>query len=85
MNIGAVGGSTTSGDFTVQEGAASTILTANAITTAGGQIVAQNTHGDLTVDGALNSGGGNILAYTWDLEHAPHDADAERRCRCGHR
>jgi filamentous hemagglutinin family protein len=58
--LGTVGGSTTSGNFSILRSSVAGNLTANAITTGGGDIAVRNFDGDLTVAGALASGGGNI-------------------------
>ena len=60
LDVGAVGGTTTSGHF-VAIGVAAHPMAANAIMTAGGEIVVQSGAG-LTIAGALTSQGGNVLA-----------------------
>ena len=58
IDVGAIGGATTGGNFYAHH-LGSRALAANAITTAGGEIVLQSGT-DVTVSGALSSHGGNI-------------------------
>jgi fibronectin-binding autotransporter adhesin len=72
IDVGAIGGATTSGNFYAHN-LGSHALTANAITTAGGEIVVQSAT-DVVVNGALTSRGGNIevtgvnLALNGDID-----------------
>ena len=75
VDVGAVGGSTTSGHFFV-DGLGAHAMAANAITTAGGEIVVANLGGGLTVEGALTSHGGNVLTVGFTALTLNADIDA---------
>jgi hypothetical protein len=71
VQVGAIGGSTTGGDFVVNTAGVSGPLTVNAITTSGGEIVLESYgNGDITVAGALTSHGGNIFVGDVDGTNA---------------
>jgi filamentous hemagglutinin family protein len=61
VSVGTVSGSTTSGDFILNQGGTGA-LTVGDITTAGGEIIVRNSNNDLTITGNLSSGGGFIAA-----------------------
>ena len=64
VDVGAVGGAISSGHFIFADGGTGAVI-ANAISTAGGDILLQQVSGaDLSVAGAQSSHGGNILAFT---------------------